>query len=310
MAKEKILLTHKLQRKEGQWNRQQKSDLIDSLLRKYPINPTYAIKEGSTLSIIDGVQRLSTVRDFLSGKFALSKTLEPVEINGTIKEIAGKKFNKLDEDTQDTIKNAELQIYEMIDCSEKDVREMFRRQNAGKPLSSKQMRVIYTTDELMEQILALTSHPFFEKLLSDTQRKKATDRDIVIQTLMLMETNDEDDFTSFRSKDMDKFIIMYTEEMDDEKKGKMEILALALDKLEETYPEISINLSSIPMVLYAAYMTLQNEKSFEKFVNSLDNFISTYDENVEYKKFCTNGTTSSENVQGRLNYWNDLIQKL
>lgn len=49
MEKEMILLSHKLQRPEGQWNRKQKTDLIDSLLRNYPINPTYAIKEGDTL---------------------------------------------------------------------------------------------------------------------------------------------------------------------------------------------------------------------------------------------------------------------
>ena len=30
----KIVLSHKLQRSEGQWNRKQKTDLIDSLLRK------------------------------------------------------------------------------------------------------------------------------------------------------------------------------------------------------------------------------------------------------------------------------------
>ena len=61
MNKGTINLSHKLQRPEGQWNRKQKSDLIDSLLRHYPINPTYAIvEEDGTLSVIDGVQRLST----------------------------------------------------------------------------------------------------------------------------------------------------------------------------------------------------------------------------------------------------------
>ena len=95
IAKCRIVLSHKLQRKEGQWNKQQKSDLIDSLLRKYPINPTYSIKESDTLSVIDGVQRLSTVRDYLNDVFALSKTLEPVIVHNETKEIAGKKFSKL-----------------------------------------------------------------------------------------------------------------------------------------------------------------------------------------------------------------------
>ena len=58
MDKNTISLTHKLQREEGQWNRKKKTDLIDSLLRKYPINPTYGIKEDAVISIIDSVKRL------------------------------------------------------------------------------------------------------------------------------------------------------------------------------------------------------------------------------------------------------------
>ena len=98
IQKGNIVLSHKLQRPEGQWNRKQKTDLIDSLLRKYPINPTYSIKEDSILSVIDGVQRLSCVRDFLSDKFSLSKDMEPVIINGEEKSLAGLKFSKLDDD--------------------------------------------------------------------------------------------------------------------------------------------------------------------------------------------------------------------
>ena len=83
MNKGTINLSHKLQRPEGQWNRKQKSDLIDSLLRHYPINPTYAIvEEDGTLSVIDGVQRLSTIRDYIENIFALSKNINGIIING------------------------------------------------------------------------------------------------------------------------------------------------------------------------------------------------------------------------------------
>lgn len=41
MTKNTISLSHKLQRPERQWNNKQKTDLIDSLLRKYPVNSTY-----------------------------------------------------------------------------------------------------------------------------------------------------------------------------------------------------------------------------------------------------------------------------
>ena len=49
----------------------------------YPINPTYAIvEEDGTLSVIDGVQRLSTIRDYIENIFALSKDINGIIING------------------------------------------------------------------------------------------------------------------------------------------------------------------------------------------------------------------------------------
>ena len=64
-----IVLTHKLQRDEDQWNTQQKGFLIDSILRQYPVNPTYAVEDNGVYAVIDGVQRLSTLRDFINDKF-------------------------------------------------------------------------------------------------------------------------------------------------------------------------------------------------------------------------------------------------
>ena len=83
MNKGTINLSHKLQRPEGQWNRKQKSDLIDSLLRHYPIDQAWVIvEEDGTLSVIDGVQSLSTIRDYIENIFALSKNINGIIING------------------------------------------------------------------------------------------------------------------------------------------------------------------------------------------------------------------------------------
>lgn len=304
IEKGNILLSHKLQRPEGQWNRKQKTDLLDSLLRKYPINPTYAIKEGGILSVIDGVQRLSTVRDFLSDNFALSKDMDPVIINGQEKTLGGLKFSKLDEDTKDAILNSELQIYELVDCTEKDVREMFRRQNAGKPLNGKQLRIVHESDAFSDAVYSLSNHPFVEKLMTKTQRKNGTDRDIIIQSLMLIETNQDKDFTSFRTKDIDSFVKDYSEES----LGKIDILKEALDKFDSAFDEIKIPVTSISMVLYSGYRIVKDKKSFSKLVELINEFLNEYNENEEYKTFVNSGTSSSENVRGRFDYWRNLIK--
>lgn len=307
MDKGTINLSHKLQRPEGQWNRKQRTDLIDSLLRHYPINPTYAIvEEDGTLSVIDGVQRLSTIRDYIKNGFALSKDMDSVIINNEEKNLSGLKFEKLDEDTKSEILNAELQIYRMTQCTETDIREMFRRQNAGKPLNSKLLRVVKESDEFSDAVYSLANHPFMNKLMSPAQRKNGTDRDTIVQTFMLVATNQENDFTSFRAKDIDMFVSQYA----DQYINRADILKEAMNKLDESFDEIKIPVTSIPQILYSGYRIIKDKKSFTKLVDKVADFCVNYDSNDEYKQFVQNGTGSKENVRGRFDYWRNIVKTL
>lgn len=308
MEKGTISLSHKLQRPEGQWNKKQKSNLIDSLLRHYPINPTYGIVEtNGTLSIIDGVQRLSTIRDFIGNKFSLSKDMENVIINGEEKNLSGLKFNKLDEDTQSEILNSELQVYRMSDCTEKDVREMFARQNAGKPLSNKLMRVVHESDDFSNVVYSLTNHPFMDKVMSPVQRKNGTDRDIIIQAMMLISSNQEQEFTSFRTKDIDAYVTDYADQYLD----RVDTLKEAMDRFNESFDdEVKIPSTSIPQILYSGYRIVKDKKSFSRLAEKVSEFIATYDSNEEYKQYVQSGTGSKENVKGRFDYWRDIVRQL
>lgn len=302
-----IVLTHKLQRDEGQWNTQQKGFLIDSILRQYPVNPTYAVEDNGTYAVIDGVQRLSTLRDFINDKFALPANLSPVMINCEEKDISKKKYTKLDEVTQDALLDAEIQIYEISDYTDEDVREMFRRQNSGKPLNQKQLRVVYGSDEFNAKVSQLANNEFISMISSKAQKKNGSTRDWIIQTLMLIATNPDNDFTSFRSKDMNNFVA----EHGDEYTEKMNTLEEALNRMKNAFETIDdLPATSIPMVLYSAYRITRDKKSFSRFVDIVIDFIDHYDENEEYKLFVQNGTSNPENVSARYNYWKNLIKDL
>jgi len=302
----KILLSHDLQRKEGAWNARQKSDLIDSLLRNYPINPTYAVKENGVLAIIDGVQRLSTIRDFLDSKFALSKNLKPVVINGEEKNIAGLRFKKMDEDTQEALRNSELQIYEITEYTDEDVREMFRRQNAGTALKPSQKMTSLQSKELTHLLFELSSYPFVKKVLTPTQIKKDVDRDICREVLMLSEASKDNPVTSFRAKDMENFILNY--EIDDE---KIEDIKAALTELDNAFDEnVKIPKTSISFIIYAMMRVIKDNKSVQKLVDVINDFLANYDTNEAYKQFCLQGTSNNVNVAGRLDYWREIIRKL
>lgn len=299
-----------MQRMEGQWSGYMKSELIDSMLRSYPIDPLRGIKDDKIISIIDGKQRLTTIIDYVNNGFSLSKKLKTLVIDDEEYEIAGKKFSKLDEKLQDAIKNYEMQVYVFTDCSYEDVQEMFRRQNGGKPLNSKQLRTSIFTKELSDKLNELKNHPFMKKILGKAQIKNATDRDLIIEVLMLMNTTDENDFASFRSQDINAFIMWYADNMD---MVKMDELGHAMDKLDESFEEsdkIKIPVTSIPMILYSSYRVMKDSKSFNRFIDIVWDFINNYESNEEYKEHCKQGTSSQASVRWRFDYWRNIIHDM
>ena len=306
--KVKYSMKHKFQRQENQWSNRQKSLLIDSMLRPYPIDPVRCeVGSDDVRRIFDGVQRATTVRDFFKEDgFRLAKDLKPVTIDGEVYEIAGKKYTQLDEAVQDKLNDYEMTIYVFTDCTEADIREMFTRQNNGKPLNNTQKRTAIESEKVSDIIFNLADHEFFEKVLTDAQYKKDVQRDLVRETLMLVNTDEENDFTSFRAKDIDSFVVWYAENIN---AADISTLTDVLDTLN-TGDTIKVKSTSIPMILYAGYKCLKDSKDFRKFSAAVDEFIENYDVNEEYKQLVQSGTTSSAGVKARLQYWNNVVENL
>lgn len=306
--KGKYSMKHKFQRQENQWNNRQKSLLIDSMLRPYPIDPVRCeVETDDVRRIFDGVQRATTVRDFFKEDgFRLAKDLKPVTIDGEVYEIAGKKYVQLDEAVQDKLNDYEMTIYVFTDCTGEDIREMFTRQNNGKPLNNTQKRTAIESEKVSDVIFSLADHEFFEKVLSAAQYKKDVQRDLVRETLMLINTDEENDFTSFRAKDIDSFVIWYAENIN---AADISTLTDVLDALN-TGDTIKVKSTSIPMILYGGYKCLKDGKDFRKFSAAVDEFIENYDVNEEYKQLVQSGTTSSAGVKARLQYWNNVVDNL
>lgn len=315
-TKGNISFSHRLQRPIGQWNPKMRSLLIHSLLAGFPVNPIYVVEENNTIYTLDGSQRTSTCIDYLENKFALSKDTPNVVLNckengeSIVKEyeIAGKKFGKLDAEVQSTLLACSLEFCTLSEYTDDEVKEMFYRQNNGKSLTKKQLRIVNEPDQFSTMVYSLTTHPFMDKLMTKAQRKNGTDRDLVRQTIMLMETNQSHEFVSFRGKDIDSFIVNYSDSID---LNKIEFLKTAMDKFNEAFPDkVKIPVTSMPMILYSGYRIQKDKKSFSKLVEVINEFLITYDSNEEYKKYTLEGTSDIENVRGRFNWWRDKVRAI
>ena len=308
VAKGRYNMHHKLQRREDQWSTLQKGLLLDSLLRSYPIDPIRCeVKDDGINYVFDGVQRSTNICNYLSDGYKLPQSLKPVLIDGNEYKIAGKKFSQLDEVVQDKIKSSEIQVYMFTGCTDEDIREMYRRQNNGHSLSNTQKRTAIESDELSGIVFTLADHPFFKKVLSKTQLKRDLQRDIVREVLMLTETNNENDYASFKARDIDNFVVWYADNINDE---KIEFVRQSLDKLNESFDELKINVLSVPMIVFAGYRVIKDKKSFSKLVDAISKFVDTYDTNDDYKKYCQGGTAQQPNVRCRLDYWRNIIREL
>lgn len=309
IAKNKYDFNHPLQRQSGQWNKLSMSKLIDSAIRLYPIYPALVVDNGDdAYGVIDGKQRLTIFTSYANNEFALHKSLSPVDIDGTEYEIAGKKFDKLDEEVKERFKSREFQLYIMTNATENDIREIFARINSSKGLTNTQKRTVVESEELAKVVFELKSHPVFTKITTPTQRKKDEDKDIVRQVLMLSEMSNEYDFGSFRNEDINKFIERYNGNIN---YGKVEIIKEAMTALDTAFETISVNKVTVPILLYGYYRIVKDKKGMQKWNDWVKNFIETYDTNEEYKQYCNgSGTASAEMVKGRLQYFRDAIREL
>lgn len=193
----KFDLNYTYQRLEGQWSLEQKSLLIDSYIKGFPVDAiTVAakIKDSEEYYVIDGVQRATTIRDFLMNKFKLSKNIKPYDGE----ELAEKTYDELPQKFKDAFEEYNQSIEYITSWTEEELREVFRRKNNGKPLTKAQKMAVAYSDSLFEEINKITNldevdangkkvKNFWNRVISKSTHLKAEDRVLVMQCLMLVD---------------------------------------------------------------------------------------------------------------------------
>lgn len=191
------------------WERKRKTALIESMILGYPVPPIFAkrIDDGSgkkaalVYYIMDGKQRLSAVAQFLNDEFALSD-LEPVLVHDeeTDKDIevniSGSKFSELPESLKDHLNTVMFSVTYFDNLTKEEERELFKRLNAGKPLSVKSQLLASCND--IEGLMDIGSHPLFAEMLTDKARDNKNQVTVVMKAWCMLTMPVEE--ISFESK--------------------------------------------------------------------------------------------------------------
>ena len=174
------------------WNKNRQSLLISSLLLSYPVPPLYARKrEDGVYDMLDGKQRLTTIKRYLNNEFALEGIgFVTMMVNGEEVEVDldGYKYEDLPNDLKDDLDAASLTIYYYDSITDDEVAEMFFRLNWGVPMNSALLTRVRATSK--DAISKLGQHPIFTTALTKKAREAYTNEDMVIKAAYLMSDHD------------------------------------------------------------------------------------------------------------------------
>lgn len=141
------------------WNERQKSLLIESLMLRIPI-PAFYLDENADekKTVIDGLQRLSTIHDFVNGRFALKglQYLKNCE-NHTFEELDVKYKIRI-EDTQFAVNILDVRCPSMVKF------DVFRRINTGGiTLNPQEVRNIMASPQTRSLLIEMSGCEAFLK---------------------------------------------------------------------------------------------------------------------------------------------------
>jgi hypothetical protein len=180
------------------WPKDKQSKLIESCVMRIPL-PVFYVAEGADgrVTVVDGLQRLSTFRSFLSGELRLQGLGEdhPLE---------GKFFKTLPINLQERIEDTQLTLY-ILDKNAPDAArlDIFERVNSGIPLTRQQMRNALYNGPATKWLAEFSEKDVFRKTTGNSLRPKTMrDREAINRFCAFYLL----DSSSYTAGDMDEYL--------------------------------------------------------------------------------------------------------
>lgn len=302
------------------WDNRRKSRLIESILLGIPIPVFYMASDAeSKLDVIDGLQRLSAIRDFMENKFPL-KDLEYLKsCNDCYFDKIGS--NHLDLKFTRRFKQSQFTFNIIDETTPGAVKyDLFRRINTGgRSLNPQELRNCLASEKLRSALKAMAHS---QEFIDTIGKKSVSDIRMAAQELALR-------FILFRMMHLaDKNLNSYTQPMDEELDSlndrlsndkSFDFFPLIMDFKQalinakylfgrQSFRKVSTNtgywdnLMQLNKALFVSWMVPLADYSYEKiqhtfkqyeFIRILGNAI---DEDPNYKKYLSYGTNGRLNI--------------
>lgn len=208
------------------WSEVQRVRLVESVLLRIPLPAFYfSADQAGRLSVVDGVQRLSTIDAFVTGKFALTRSaLEYLDV-GSLKQQTSKGaddkcwYQDLDAQWRRRLNQTQITANVIDPQTPEQVKfDIFKRINtSGSPLNAQEIRhsMMYARSRAFLKELAESS-AFRDATPSKLHdHRRMTDREVVLRYLAFALLGDVVKYP--QDSTMDSFLMTAVKQIDDEK---------------------------------------------------------------------------------------------
>lgn len=285
----------KIQRSEDIWDKKRRSKMIHTILLDWPTSTIFAAKDGKSLSIIDGKQRLTTTLAYLNNKFALDASTPPVGEH----EVKGLKFKDLPDELKHIFMEYKFEFTQVEEATMEELEEFFFRVNSGMPLKQIETTRAILGGKTLKLVEDVANMPFFQTKanLSKTSKKRFVDQELVLQILASLHKAE----TGYSGKEIEAFVReLRNQRTQDEVKSKLSNAGYYLNQVfvkKEKY----LRKLHIP-TLFKLVLDVQGKNvlipptEFEEWANVFFNNMP-----ADYNAACQSGSAKKESIMIRYN---------
>lgn len=306
------------QRKDDLWDEGKQSRLIESILISFPL-PAFFFDatDDNYWLIVDGLQRLSSIRNF-----CVLKTLRLTNLE-FLTHLNGKKWNDLNEDLHRIIEETQVVIYKILPGTPTDVKfNIFKRINTGGlTLEPQEIRHALFQGVPAKFIAELAeSRAFLRATRKKIRSHRMLDRDFINRFLafyLFGYENYQPDLDTFMSKAM---AALYKLDKNQLAKIKYDFETSMLTALKvfgkETFRKIGINtnrLSPINKALFdalSAQLSLISDIEREKIIADRLSFKQAISELITQDDHFFASITSSTGDRNKVIYRHEMVKQI
>ncbi|MEI3891817.1 MULTISPECIES: DUF262 domain-containing protein [unclassified Bacillus (in: firmicutes)] len=303
MERQPVFLFNDPIQRDSVWTVEKKSLLIVSILEEVSIGEikTQTIRKSKKKfrNVLDGKQRLTTIRDYIRNRYALKDSFVQcfdVENEGeeVLMDVSGMYFRDLPEQYQNRIMALILDIksYEDLDDSKKS--DLFKRWNNGQALKPSQIRKAMMSYELLHAIAEMKELEFTQAGFSASGLKNDNHSDMLLKALCVLKTQNN---TALDSKTIDGFLNQDAFKTEDiqELKELTNYLNESFKFMDEKHAKKSFGASKSITLIFVAKQAMKDNCSHEDFAKWIHAvFVKDYN-HIGYAT--TSGTTKLESVK-------------